>query len=318
MPRALLHGVDAACDAFAAGGVPALREALQRLLARLPAEAWQPVAALCGHAHLDLVWLWPEMATERKAVHTFATQLRLLARDPDAVFVQSQPALYRAVDLVDFAARHIGHVARVDRHTVELEYRPYQIVSLRVRRRCPSTGTDAASPTHRIRRSRPPCRLDSQSGRRCNTLQPARRPAPTGLLAKLGAARANAPQETDTMPRLIAAPTRIQAAGNKPKLIDEYVGRVNTQTAGVSIARMRSPGGWSEPRQRPEFTEYTIVLAGMVRVEYDGGTLDVPAGQAVIAEPGEAVRYSTPLADGADYLAVCIPAFSPQSVHRDE
>jgi mannose-6-phosphate isomerase-like protein (cupin superfamily) len=138
------------------------------------------------------------------------------------------------------------------------------------------------------------------------------------VLAKPVAARANALQETDTMPRLIAAPTRIQAAGNKPKLIDEYVGRVNTQTAAVSIARMRSPGGWCEPRQRPEFTEYTIVLAGMVRVEYDGGTLDVPAGQAVIAAPGEAVRYSTPLADGADYLAVCIPAFSPQSVHRDE
>jgi mannose-6-phosphate isomerase-like protein (cupin superfamily) len=120
------------------------------------------------------------------------------------------------------------------------------------------------------------------------------------------------------MPRLIAAPTRIQAAGTKPKLIDEYVGRVNTQTDSVSIAHMRSPSGWSEPRQRPEFTEYTIVLAGMVRVEHAGGTLDVAAGQAVIAEPGEAVRYSTPLPAGADYVAVCIPAFSPQTVHRDE
>lgn len=120
------------------------------------------------------------------------------------------------------------------------------------------------------------------------------------------------------MPRLIAAPTRIEAAGNKPKLIDEYVGRVNSQTAEVSIAHMRSPGGWSEPRQRPEFTECTIVLSGMVRVEHDGGTLDVHAGQAVIADPGEAVRYSTPLAEGADYIAVCLPAFSPQTVHRTE
>lgn len=120
------------------------------------------------------------------------------------------------------------------------------------------------------------------------------------------------------MPRLIAAPTRVQAAGNKPKLIDEYVGRVNTQTADVSIAHMRSPSGWTEPRQRPEFTECTIVLKGMLRVEHDGGTFDVQAGQGVIAEPGEAVRYSTPLADGAEYIAVCLPAFSPQTVHREE
>lgn len=120
------------------------------------------------------------------------------------------------------------------------------------------------------------------------------------------------------MPRLISAPTRIPAAGDPPKLIDEYVGRVTTDTADVSIAHMRSPSGWSEPRQRPEFAEYTIVLKGMVRVEHDGGTLDVRSGQAVIAAPGEVVRYSTPLADGAEYIAVCVPAFSPGTVHRDE
>jgi mannose-6-phosphate isomerase-like protein (cupin superfamily) len=130
-------------------------------------------------------------------------------------------------------------------------------------------------------------------------------------------ALANAPEETP-MPRFVSAPTRIPAAGTKPKLIDEYVGRVNTQTADVSIAHMRSPGGWSEPRQRPEFTEVTIVLKGLVRVDHDGGSLDVQAGQAVIAEPGEAVRYSTPSAEGAEYIAVCLPAFSPHSVHREE
>jgi mannose-6-phosphate isomerase-like protein (cupin superfamily) len=127
----------------------------------------------------------------------------------------------------------------------------------------------------------------------------------------------NAREETP-MPRLINAPTRIAAAGTKPKLIDEYVGRVNTQTADVSIAHMRSPSGWSEPRQRPEFTECTIVLKGMVRVEHDGGTLEVQAGQAVITNPGELVCYSTPAADGAEYIAVCLPAFSPQTVHREE
>jgi mannose-6-phosphate isomerase-like protein (cupin superfamily) len=120
------------------------------------------------------------------------------------------------------------------------------------------------------------------------------------------------------MPHLIAAPTRIPAAGTKPKLIDEYVGRVNTQTADVSIAHMRSPGGWSEPRQRPEFTEFTIVLRGLVRVDHDGGSFDVQAGQGVIAQPGEAVRYSTPLPEGAEYIAVCVPAFSPQTVHRED
>jgi mannose-6-phosphate isomerase-like protein (cupin superfamily) len=120
------------------------------------------------------------------------------------------------------------------------------------------------------------------------------------------------------MPKHITQPTRIEAAGNKPKLIDEYVGRVNSKSAHVSIAHMRSPAGWTEPRQRPEFEELTVVLKGMLRVEHDGGTTDVNAGQGIICYPGEAVRYSTPLPDGAEYIAVCIPAFSPDTVHRDE
>jgi quercetin dioxygenase-like cupin family protein len=119
------------------------------------------------------------------------------------------------------------------------------------------------------------------------------------------------------MPTHITQPTRIQAAGNKPKLIDEYLGRVNSRHEHVSIAHMRSPGGWVEPGQAPEFEEYTIVLKGMLRVEHRGGVLEVRAGQAVIAHPGEWVRYSTPEPDGAEYLAVCVPAFSPQTVHRD-
>jgi mannose-6-phosphate isomerase-like protein (cupin superfamily) len=120
------------------------------------------------------------------------------------------------------------------------------------------------------------------------------------------------------MPHLIATPTRIAAAGNKPKLIDEYVGRVNSQTETLSIAHMRSPGGWEEPRQRPDFTEYTIVLKGMVQVEHDGGVIDVHAGQALIALPGERVSYRTPGAEGAEYIAVCLPAFSPGTVHRED
>ena len=119
------------------------------------------------------------------------------------------------------------------------------------------------------------------------------------------------------MPKHIAVPVRITAAGNKPKLIDEYIGRINSGTESVSIAHMRSPGGWTEPRQRPEFTEYTIVLAGTLRVEHDRGTLDVGTGQAVIVEPGERIRYSTPNAHGAEYIAVCLPAFSPDTVHRE-
>ena len=120
------------------------------------------------------------------------------------------------------------------------------------------------------------------------------------------------------MPTLIAHPTRIQAAGNKPKLIDEYIGRVNSKTSAVSVAHMRSPGGWLEPGQSPEFDEFTIVLKGMLRVEHKNGVVEVQTGQAVIAHAGEWVRYSTPDAEGAEYIAVCLPAFSMESVHRDQ
>jgi mannose-6-phosphate isomerase-like protein (cupin superfamily) len=119
------------------------------------------------------------------------------------------------------------------------------------------------------------------------------------------------------MPKLISKPTRIEAAGNKPKLIDEYVGGVNSGTSALSVAHMRSPGGWVEPGQTPEFEEFTVVLKGTLRVEYTGGTIDVQAGQAVVTSPGEWVRYSTPEPDGADYIAVCLPAFSMQTVNRD-
>lgn len=120
------------------------------------------------------------------------------------------------------------------------------------------------------------------------------------------------------MPTLIAAPTRITAAGNKPKLIDEYIGHVNSKTDRISVAHMRSPGGWQEPGQTPEFDEYTVVLKGMLRVEHSNGHLDVAAGQAVIARRGEWIRYSTPEQDGAEYVAVCFPAFSMDTVHRDQ
>jgi mannose-6-phosphate isomerase-like protein (cupin superfamily) len=119
------------------------------------------------------------------------------------------------------------------------------------------------------------------------------------------------------MPRLIGKPTRIQAAGNKPKEIAEYIGRVNSGTASASIARMKSPSGWVEPGQVPEFDEYTLVLAGTLRVEGRDGFVDVHAGQAVIAPAGEWVRYSSPAEEGAEYVAVCVPAFSPETVHRD-
>ena len=118
-------------------------------------------------------------------------------------------------------------------------------------------------------------------------------------------------------PTLISGPARVEATGNKPKLIDEYIGRVNSATAEVSVAHMRSPGGWVEPGQTPDFEEYTIVLNGSLRVEFAGGAIDVSAGQAVIAHPGEWVRYSTPDPSGAEYIAVCRPAFSMESVHRD-
>lgn len=119
------------------------------------------------------------------------------------------------------------------------------------------------------------------------------------------------------MPRLIDAPTIITAAGNKPKRIEEYAGRVNSGHAAVSVARMVSPSGWLEPGQRPEFEEITVVLRGLLRVESERGTIEVRAGQAVITSQGEWVRYSTPEPDGAEYVAVCLPAFSPDTVHRD-
>jgi mannose-6-phosphate isomerase-like protein (cupin superfamily) len=119
------------------------------------------------------------------------------------------------------------------------------------------------------------------------------------------------------MPTHIHAPTRIQAAGNKPKLIEEFIGRVNSRTQDVSIARMTSPSGWVEPGQTPEFDECTIVLRGFLRVTTKHETIDVAAGQAIIAHGGEWVQYSTPGPEGAEYLAVCRPAFSPDTVHRD-
>jgi mannose-6-phosphate isomerase-like protein (cupin superfamily) len=120
------------------------------------------------------------------------------------------------------------------------------------------------------------------------------------------------------MPIHIPRPTRVEAAGNKPKLIDEYVGRVNNAESRLSIAHMRSPGGWVEPGQRPDFDEYTVVLRGALRVESEGGaSMVVRAGEAVLTPKGEWVRYSTPEAEGAEYIAVCLPAFSPATVHRD-
>jgi mannose-6-phosphate isomerase-like protein (cupin superfamily) len=120
------------------------------------------------------------------------------------------------------------------------------------------------------------------------------------------------------MPTLITQATRIEAAGNKPKLIDEYIGRVNSKTSATSVAHMRSPGGWVEPGQTPEFDEFTVVLKGTLRVESKDGHIDVAAGQAVIAHAGEWVRYSTPNPEGAEYIAVCLPAFSMDAVHRDQ
>jgi mannose-6-phosphate isomerase-like protein (cupin superfamily) len=119
------------------------------------------------------------------------------------------------------------------------------------------------------------------------------------------------------MPQRIDAPARVAAAGNPPKLIDEYIGRVSCGERAVSVAHMRSPGGWREPAQTPEFDEYTVVLRGMLRVEHRDGALEVRAGQAVILRRGEWVRYSSPEPEGAEYVAVCLPAFSPDTVHRD-
>jgi mannose-6-phosphate isomerase-like protein (cupin superfamily) len=120
------------------------------------------------------------------------------------------------------------------------------------------------------------------------------------------------------MPELISEPSQVAAAGMPPKLIEEYVGRASTGEDGVSIARMRSPSGWAEPGQRPEFDEFTLVLRGMLVVESAAGELRVRAGQAVRTRPGEWVRYSSPEPDGAEYISVCIPAFAPETVHRDD
>lgn len=119
------------------------------------------------------------------------------------------------------------------------------------------------------------------------------------------------------MPTLISSPTVIEAAGNKPKIIQEFIGRVNSKTEALSVAKMTSPGGWIEPGQTPEFDEYTVVLSGMLRVESKSGVLDVRAGQAIITHAGELVRYSTPGEEGAEYIAVCLPAFSLGTVHRE-
>ena len=118
-------------------------------------------------------------------------------------------------------------------------------------------------------------------------------------------------------PKHIERPTRVQSAGNKPKIIDEYIGRVNSGHETMSVAHMRSPGGWEEPGQTPEFDEVTVVVRGTLLVEFEGGELTVQAGQAVVTHKGEWVRYSTPDEDGAEYFAVCLPAFSPETVHRD-
>jgi len=123
---------------------------------------------------------------------------------------------------------------------------------------------------------------------------------------------------TKSMPRLIEQPTIIAAAGNKPKQIEEFFGRVNSGHDALSIARMQSPEGWVEPGQRPDFHEFTVVLKGTLRVESEAGSFDVTAGQAVVANPGEWVRYSSPHPGGAEYIAVCLPAFSPDTVHRDD
>lgn len=120
------------------------------------------------------------------------------------------------------------------------------------------------------------------------------------------------------MAKKINSPSVVTASGNKPKKIEEFVGRVNSNTASVSIARMKSPSGWEEPGQKPEFDEYTIVLNGMLRVKTEGETIDVHAGEAIIVSKDEWIQYSTPGDDGAEYIAVCLPAFSPDTVHRDE
>lgn len=119
------------------------------------------------------------------------------------------------------------------------------------------------------------------------------------------------------MPTLVSSPKIIEAAGNKPKIIREFIGRVNTSSQNISIAKMTSPGGWEEPGQTPEFDEYTLVLKGTLKVETKSQTFEVKGGQAIITYAGEWIRYSTPNPEGAEYVAVCLPAFSPDTVHRD-
>jgi len=119
------------------------------------------------------------------------------------------------------------------------------------------------------------------------------------------------------MPTLVKAPSKIKAAGNKPKIIEEFIGRINSSTEQISIAKMQSPSGWYEPGQTPEFDEYTIVLKGMLRIETKDQTYDLRPGQAIITHKGEWVKYSSPADEGAEYIAVCLPAFSPETVHRD-
>ncbi len=120
------------------------------------------------------------------------------------------------------------------------------------------------------------------------------------------------------MPKLVSAPVRVTAAGEPPKLIDEHFGRASTGHSEISIAHMHSPEGWSEPGQRPEFRELTLVLNGTLRVDHEGGITEVTVGQALETEPGEWIRYSTPNPGGAEYIAVCLPAFTPETVHRDD
>ena len=120
------------------------------------------------------------------------------------------------------------------------------------------------------------------------------------------------------MPTIIKSPAIVKAAGNKPKIIEEFIGRVNSGTETVSIAKMKSPGGWEEPGQKPEFDEYTVVLKGTLRVQTKNDSFDIKAGQAIISHKGEWIRYSSPQSEGAEYIAVCLPAFSPDTVHRDE
>jgi len=119
------------------------------------------------------------------------------------------------------------------------------------------------------------------------------------------------------MPTLITQPTRIEAAGNKPKIIEEFIGHVNSQEARLSVAKMTSPSGWLEPGQTPEFDEFTVVLKGTLRVTHKGGVMDVNAGEAIVTHAGEWVQYSSPQPEGAEYIAICLPAFSPATVHRD-